>query len=401
MKPLTLMVPGPVQVSQSVLNRMASVQVPHYGEEAINAYNACIQKMRPLFGLNSDGSIYIFPGSGSVATEVCSATFITPGEEVLVATNGTFGERMRDQAAAYGARIVEVKADPGMPVTASMAEETLRAHPGVRLIMAVHLETSTGVLNPIAEIGSVAARHAIPFAVDAVSSFATERIDMESWHVSICATATQKGLETPPGAGIVAMSQEGWQTLLARNTRGTGWFLNLQLWKKVQEGREIRKGVVYPLPVTMPVNNVLALLESLDDIEREGWEARLRRHQAMARAVRAGMVSMGFALLPREGFCANAVTAARNSLSIDVAEMISFLKEFARTEISNGLFEMYNKMVRIGHIGQTARREHVAAVLFGIECFLRKKGKKLALGSSLVGIEETLQRISTKEEETQ
>lgn len=388
MKPLTLMVPGPVQVGPSVLKRMASVQIPHYGEDAINAYNACIQKMRPLFGLHDDGSIYIFPGSGSVANEVCSATFIMPGDEVIVATNGTFGERMRDQAAAYGARIIEVRAELGKPVTASMVEEALRAHPGVRLIMAVHLETSTGVLNPIAEIGRVAGGHAIPFAVDAVSSFATERIDMESWHVSICATATQKGLETPPGVGIVAVSHAGWQTLLERKTSGTGWFLNLLLWKKVQEGKEIRKGVVYPLPVTMPVNNVLALLESLDDIEREGWEARLRRHQKMARAVRKGMQSMGFTLFPQEGFCANAITAVRNSVSIDVGEMIGFLKEFVHTEISNGLFELYNKLIRIGHIGQTAEREHIVPVLFGIECFLRKKGKNLALGSSLVGIED-------------
>jgi len=211
---------------------------------------------------------------------------------------------------------------------------------------------------------------------------------MERWNVAICATATQKGLETPPGVGIVAMSQAGWEMLLERKTPGTGWFLNLLLWKKVQEGKEIRKGVVYPLPVTMPVNNVFALLESLEDIDREGWEARLSRHQNIARAVRKGMQCMGFTLFPQEGFCSNAVTAVQNSFSIDVAEMIGFLKEFAHTEISNGLFELYNKLVRIGHIGQTAQREHIIPVLFGIECFLRKKGKNLTLGSSLVGIEE-------------
>ncbi|HEY9595163.1 MAG TPA: alanine--glyoxylate aminotransferase family protein [Spirochaetia bacterium] len=390
MKPLTLMVPGPVQVSASVLNRMASTQIPHYGEQAIGAYSACVEKLRPLFGLRHGGNIYIFPGSGSVANEVCSATFISPGDEVIVATNGTFGERVRDQAAAYGARVVEVRSELGMPVTAAMVESALRAHPAARLLMAVHLETSTGVLNSIEEIGRVAGAHGVPFAVDSVSSFATERIDMEGCNISICATATQKGLETPPGVGIVAVSEAGWRTLLERKTTGTGWFLNLLLWKKVQEGKEIRKGVVYPLPVTMPVNNVLALLESLEDIEREGWENRLARHHGIAVAVRQGMKDMGFALFPQEGFCSNAVTAVRNSHSIDVAEMIAFLKGFAHTEISNGLFELYNKLVRIGHIGQTAERECVVPVLFGIECYLREKGKNVTLGSSLAGIEKTL-----------
>ena len=228
---------------------------------------------------------------------------------------------------------------------------------------------------------------AFRFAVDAVSSFGTERIDMEKWNISICATATQKGLESPPGLGIAAVSRAGWEILLDRKTTGTGWFLNLLLWKKVQEGKEIRKGVVYPLPVTMPVNNVYALLESLEEIGREGWEARLLRHQRMAQAVRQGMQCMGFQLFPEEGCYANAVTSVRNNLPIQVSELIGFLKDFIHTEISNGLFELYNKLIRIGHIGQTAEREHVVPVLFGIEHFLRKKGVNLALGSSLVGIE--------------
>jgi alanine-glyoxylate transaminase / serine-glyoxylate transaminase / serine-pyruvate transaminase len=388
MKPLTLMVPGPVQVGASVLSRMASVQVPHYGEEAIGAYHACVERLEPLFGLRDGGNVYIFPGSGSVATEVCSATFICPGDPVIVATNGTFGERVRDQAAAYGARVIEVRAELGCPVTASMVEAAIRSHPAARLIMAVHLETSTGVLNPIEDIGRVAGEHGIPFAVDAVSSFATERIDMESWNISVCATATQKGLETPPGVGIVAMSRAGWKTLLERKTSGTGWFLNLLLWKKVQEGKEIRKGVVYPLPVTMPVNNVYALLESLEEMDREGWEARLLRHQKIAQAVRQGMQCMGFELFPQQGCYANAVTSARNNLPIQVSELIGFLKEFVHIEISNGLFELYNKLIRIGHIGQTAQPECVVPVLFGIERFLRKKGVNLVVGSSLAGIEQ-------------
>ena len=183
------------------------------------------------------------------------------------------------------------------------------------------------------------------------------------------------------------MSARGWEALLKKKTPGTGWFLNLFTWKRVQEGKEIRKGVVYPLPVTMPVNNVTALLESLEEIHREGLENRFNRHHRIAQAVRQGMQCMGFQLFPEEGCFSNAVTSVRNNLPIQVSELIGFLKEFVHIEVSNGLFELYNKLIRIGHIGQTAETEHVVPVLFGIEHFLRKKGLNLALGSSLSGIE--------------
>lgn len=387
MKPLTLMVPGPVEVSASVLDRMSAPQLTHYSEEAIGMYNACVEKLKPLFGLGSTGSVYVFPGSGSVANEVCSATFISPGDEVIVAMNGTFGERVRDQAASYGARIVEVRADLGKPVTAAMIEEAILAHPRVKLVMVVHLETSTGVLNPIEAIGAVVARHGIPYAVDAISSFGTERIEMEKWNIAICATSTQKGLESPPGIGVVGVSRAGWDILLKRKSTGTGWYLNLLLWKKVQEGKEIRKGVMYPLPVTMPVNNVGALLESLEAIHSEGWDARLLRHANMARATREGLQQLGFELFPEEGCYANGVTAVKSNLPIKISEMIAFLKDYVHVEISNGLFDLYERLVRIGHIGQTAEREHIVPVLFGIEHFLRKKGLNPALGSSLVGVD--------------
>ena len=96
---------------------------------------------------------------------------------------------------------------------------------------------------------------------------------------------------------------------------------------------------------------------------------------------------MGFQLFPEEGCYANAVTSVRNNLPIQVSELIGFLKDFVHIEISNGLFDLYNKLIRIGHIGQTAEREYIVPVLFGIECFLRKKGINLAVGSSLVDIE--------------
>ncbi len=374
-------------MNQAVLEKMASPQIPHYSLDAIGVYNACVEKLKPMFGLRNGGNVYIFPGSGSVAMEVCAATFIARGDRIIVAVNGTFGQRVRDQAASYGADIVDVRVEEGCGVKPEHIEAAILANPEVKLVMVVHLETSTGVLNPIRDIGQVVRKYGIPCIVDAVSSFGTEELDMEAWGISACGTATQKGLETPPGLGIVAVSKTGWDTLLERKTAGNGWFLNLFLWKKVQEGKEIRKGIVYPLPVTMPVNNVMSLLESLEEIEREGLDLRIRRHADIALAVRLGMNALGFEPFPEEGCFANGVTSVKNNLGIDVSELIECLKETVHIEISNGLFDHYNKMIRIGHYGQTAEKEYVIPLLFGIEQFLRKKGIAVPLGAGLVGMQ--------------
>jgi aspartate aminotransferase-like enzyme len=83
----------------------------------------------------------------------------------------------------------------------------------------------------------------------------------------------------------------------------------------------------------------------------------------------------------------------RNNLGIDINEMIQFIKKMYNTEISNGLFDLYNKIVRVGHIGQTATLDSVVPVLVGIEQFLRMKGRDIPLGASLSGVEKHYTKI--------
>jgi len=379
-----------VEVADEVLAAMGMPQIPHYGNEAIEVYNECAEILKLIFGVGQKGNVFILPGSGSVALDLMACSLIAGGDKVLACVNGTFSHRAKEMAEAYGAEVGEINVPYGAAIKPEMVENFLKKNPDTRAVFAAHLETSTGVLNPIREIGDVVSAHGIPFAVDAVSSLGVEEFRMDQWHVSVCAAASQKGLESPPGLGIVCVSEKGWSLMRPNNIRKNGWFSDLLRWKQATEGNEIRKGVFYPLPVTMPVNNVFALRESLRIVEAEGIERRIERHRKIASTVRKGLFACGFESFPEEGACSAVETVMANNLGIDIADMIQFVQENYHTRIGNGLFDLYNKIVRIGHIGRTARPNAVMPVLIGIEQFLRKKGFSIPLGAALSGVDEII-----------
>jgi len=381
-----LMIPGPVEVGHDVMQKMSSPQIPHYSKEAIDIYNSCREKLKEVFKLQEGGSVFIMNGSGSVALDAAIGSIIKEGDKVLVGINGMFGERMKIIALSYGAEVVEVKAEEGKAITGERLERQIIKNPDLKAILIVHLETSTGVLNPVKEVGELSRRYNIPLIVDAVSSIGTEKFLMDEWNVSFCGTSTQKGLETPPGLGIIAVSKMGWEVIEERKISTNGWYSNLAYWRERARANPIREGVIYPSLVTMPVNNVKALHLSLSRIAEEGIEERLRRHSKVAFIVREGLKNLGFELFPEKEYFANAVTVVRNNLGINIEELIDFLKQRYNTVISNGLGKLNNKIFRIGHIGQSASLGYVVPVLFGIEHYLRKKGFKIAVGASLVKV---------------
>jgi len=366
---------------------MGRKQVPHYSTEAIDEYNSCVEKLRPFFGVDERSSIFIMPGSGSVALDIAVGSIVSSDSEIIAAVNGTFSNRVKLIVESYGAKVIHVTVPHGAAISASIIKQSLEEHPAAKAVFLAHLETSTGVLNPIEEIGEVASSFNVPLVVDAVSSLGVEKIDCVRWGVSVCCSASQKGLESPPGLGIVCVTPKGWDFINRNSMPKNGWYCDLNLWKKAAEGNEIRKGVFYPLTVTMPVNNVYALSKSLDSLLSEGLENRLQRHSRIAQITREGLIACGFKPFPEDSRYSSVETVMSNNLKIDINEMIHFIMQHYNTEISNGLFDLYNKILRIGHIGQTASLDSIVPVLIGIEQFLRKNGIPVPLGKSLEGID--------------
>jgi alanine-glyoxylate transaminase / serine-glyoxylate transaminase / serine-pyruvate transaminase len=386
MNKVRLMVPGPVEVETSVLREMSIAQVAHYSEEAISLYNECVNNLKLIAGDIKNTDVFILVGSGSIAMDSCLASVVGNNDKILVATNGNFGDRLTVQAKCIGADVSELRVEPGKAIRGDMIEDAIKKNSRIRAIALVHLETTNGVLNPIKEIGEVARKFGIPLIVDSVSSFGVEDFNMQDFGVSLSGTGVQKGLETPPGLGISFVSENGWQAIKNRKKTTCAWTLDLLTWLDHVKNNKVRKDIIYPLMVTMPVNNIRALAKSLQNILEESIEKRLERHKKISEIVKIGCRNLGFEDFPEEGFSAHGVSVMKNTLNIDISEMIYFLRQNYNTQISNGLFDLSNKIFRIGHIGQTSTLDNIVPVLFGIEHYLRRKGFNIKNGDSLIGV---------------
>jgi alanine-glyoxylate transaminase/serine-glyoxylate transaminase/serine-pyruvate transaminase len=261
-RPLELMIPGPVPVSQDVLDAIGEPVRQHYGPEWVPYYWQFIARLQRIFA--TTGSVYPIPESGSGGLEAMLGTLIGADGTVGVITNGFFGNRLVDIARAHTPHIEVMQVPYEQPADPAKVRAWLRQR-RVRVLAVVHSDTSTGVLNPVEEIAAVAKDEGVSVAVDAVSSLAGVPVLTDAWGLSAISTASQKCLESPPGVAPVAVTALGWQVIDSQPAPPRGWYLNLRVWRQYE-----REWTHPPYPVTLASNNVVALARALVRIFAEG-----------------------------------------------------------------------------------------------------------------------------------
>lgn len=373
------MIPGPVSVRQEILSEMSSPLVAHYGKEWTKFYNETIKLMKNIFQtVTSD--IFLIPGSGSAGLDAAIGTVVGSQMKALVLINGFFGERLHRIAKSYSDEVETIDFELGKPVKPTQLEKVLQADETIETVLVVHCETSIGILNPIKEIGEICDEHGALLIVDAVSSLGGDELNMDAWNIDICVSASQKGLETPPGVSLVAVSQRIWD-LLGKVT-SPGWYLNLRTWKEYS----IKWSDWHPFPVTLPVNNILALRKSIEKILEEGLEDRFQRHKKMTSFLRQGLTNLGFELFIEDSFRSNTVTSAKVDSRLSANKLLKSLKDKHNIQISGSLGELKGKVVRIGHMGPSASLDAIIPLLFAIEEILRAAGANVKVGQSIQDI---------------
>lgn len=380
MEDINLMIPGPVQLDYSVLSQMSAPMVAHYGEEWTRFYNEVVRKLKIVMGTQED--VFIMTGSGHMGLEAAIASTLREEDEILVCINGFFGHRLIEIVQSYVSKVHTIKVDWGKAITPTVIEEILQRKKEVKLVIVVHGETSTGVVNPIKEIAQVCRRYDVLLMIDAVSSIGAMPFKMDEWSMDLCITASQKGLGAPPGLAIVAVSDRAWQAIKTPEISCKGWCLNLFKWKEYSiKGKDWQ-----PYFITMAINNVRALDMSLNNIIEEGLNRRFERHEKVAKAFRMGIRNMGLSVLANESVASSAVTVVKMPTGISSKNLISFLRKEYNIAITNGLDSFKDKAIRVGHMGSGAHPYRILPVLFGIETFLRcHSDKKIPLGASLIG----------------
>ena len=386
----TLMIPGPIELEPEVLGEMGRPLYMHYGREFADFYRETVALMRRVMLAERARAVFLVPGPGTAAIEMAIGNVVGDGRtKIVVATNGFFGERLRQIAQAYAPpeAVLTVEAPWGEALAPQRVEDALRRDPEVRAVAVVHCETSTGVLNPLREIAEVCRRHEAVLIVDAVSSLGGVELRFDEWGLGVCAAATQKCLECPPGLAPIAISEDAWALAQAAQRAGrarTGWFLSFRTWDWY--AREWASW--HPYPTTMPSGLLRALHLSLNKILQEGLEARWARHARVARLFRQGLRNLGFRIAAVDEAAASpTVTAAFVPEGADARALMRFLREELGIAIGGGIADWAPKAIRVGHMGPTASLNRLVPVLVGLEGALRAQGHAIEPGRALRGLD--------------
>ncbi len=359
-----LLIPGPVPVNPEVLAAMAEPVRQHYGSDWLPFYEAFVGRLRRIF--DTTGSICPIPASGSGGIEVVLGSLIGGDGRVGVIVNGFFGDRLLNIARSYTAQVEVLQVPWERSADPDEVRAWLRTH-RLRLLAVVHSDTSTGVINPVPELAAAARAEGAAIVVDAVSSLGGMPVRTDAWGLAAVSSASQKCLETPPGLAPVAVTQAGWDVIDRQASPSPGWYLNLRTWRQYE-----REWPHHPYPVTIAVNNIVALDRALVRILDEGLEVRFERHRRAAAVLREGLERLGFTPLADRRWASPTVTVAYPPKGVDANALIRTLKERHRIAIGGGLLRLAGKVVRIGHLGTQAQPETMQRLLGALEACLRE-----------------------------
>lgn len=363
---MKLMIPGPVEVAPKVLAALSEPVEPHYGDAWVKKYARVIGILKKVF--NVDGKnydVYLMVGSGTCAIDASLSSSLMAGEKIIIGNNGFFGDRLVEVAKNAGLKVVEVPGEWGKVLNPQDIKETLAKNTDAKAVAVVHCETSTSVINPVGEIGSIVAPYDTVFMVDAVSSLAGMPFDLEGWKVDLCASATQKCLGALPGLAPVAVSSKAWKMIDRSTDKAHSWYTNLQNWRKYAT----EWGDWHPTPVTMPTNNVNALLVALEQLMDEGIENRMFRFRKLALRLRNGLREAGMQPFTPDEMLNPVLTAAQAPLGHKSGEVVQYLLNEHHIQIGGGLGHLKDTIFRIGHMSPVVNTEDIDRVVEALKAF--------------------------------
>jgi alanine-glyoxylate transaminase/serine-glyoxylate transaminase/serine-pyruvate transaminase len=348
--PPALMIAGPGELHEPDLEVLGRQVTAHYGDSWVEQHSKVVQQLGEFLGAADPP--YLIPGTGTTCLDAAFFNLFEPGQKIVIANTGFFGIRLMELARAHRLEVIEVPVEVGAPADPSAIEQAASEADGVAT---VHVDTATGVRHPIEDIAQVAERLGACYLVDGIASVGGEVVNVDGMGIDCLVTGTQKGLEAPPGLGVLALGPGGRARVQARKERPETWYLDLQTWDWYRKDW----GPWHPHPVTMPTNLVLALISSMGRILEVGLESWIEARADLAKRCREGLRDLGLEPVPQAGAEANLVVAA---WADDPSQIQKHLLERG-IMISGGLTPLQGRSIRVGLMGRTATPEMVDRVL--------------------------------------
>jgi alanine-glyoxylate transaminase / serine-glyoxylate transaminase / serine-pyruvate transaminase len=360
-----LMGPGPSDVHPRVLKAMATPVIGHLDPEFIEIMNGTKEMLREVFQTRNELTLPM-SGTGSAGMETCFANLLEPGDDAVVCVCGVFGQRMCDNVERCGGKLIKVEAPWGRAVDPADVEKAIKGR-RPKVVAIVHAETSTGVLQPLEDIGRMAHEAGALFLVDTVTSLGGAAVHVDALKIDAVYSGTQKCLSAPPGLSPVSFSDAAVAAMENRKTKVQSWYLDLSMIRKYWAGA--KRTYHHTAPITM----VYSLYEALRMVLEEGLEARFARHKHNHELLRDGLEKMGIEFLVAPGYRLPMLNAVKIPAGVDDASVRSRLLNEYNIEIGAGLGEFAGKVWRIGLMGCSSTENHVNVLLSALEKILAKK----------------------------
>lgn len=333
--------PGPTPIPKKVQMAMSQDIYSHRSNEFVELYRETIELAKPIFGTKQD--LLLLPSGGTAALEAAAVNTVSAGEDVVVITVGAFGDYFVSICEKYGFNVHKLEKEWGQACTADELQAFLQPLTTVKAVFVTYNETSTGILNPIAELAQVVRNETDALLiVDGVSCIGGAPAEMDKWGIDILVTGSQKAMMLPPGLSIVGVSDRAWKVIEENKT--PSYYLNLQSYRSWAE-----KGMTPNTPTITLIYGLQAVCKLIE--EEGGFAKTVARHALMKDMVRSAMKALGIDLLTDDKHASPTITAIMAPKGIALGDFLHHLKQQYHVDFAGGLGHLQGKMFRFGHMG--------------------------------------------------
>lgn len=365
---------GPNDVFPEVRAAMGGPVLYHYDPVFKERFRAAEAAVGRIFGSSRHETI-LMQGEAILGLEAAARALATKGTPCLNLVSGVFGKGFGMWLSAIGAELHEIEVPYDESIDPDAVAAYLDAHPTIKVVSVVHSETPSGTVNPIDRIGPICRARGVVTVVDAVSSFGGIELRPDEWQLDLVVAGPQKCLGGPPGMSLMAISPEAWAAIEANPDAPRGSFLSILDWRDLWHGEG-------RFPFTPSVPDVMGVLAAAELLLATGTDAVKARHERVAQACRAGVAAMGLRIWPaRESIAAASVTSIRVPDGITDIQVRDHARATYGVQLSAG--QNAGNIIRIGHMGNTARPAWVVAGLAAVGQTMRDLGVTVDVGAGI------------------
>ena len=362
MKVSQIMTPGPTQVRENVrMARALATTNPDLDLQFYEFYKETCEKIGQFLKTNNE--VRILSGEGILGLEAACASLTENDDRVLVIDNGIFGEGFADFVKIYGGEAVFFKGDRKCKIDTMELEKFLEKDHDFKYATVVHCDTPSGVLNDIDKICHLLKKKGILTVVDSVAAMGGEDIRVDEWGIDIVLGASQKCVSAPAGLTFLSISEDAFKLMQQRKRPIASYYCNLLVWKDYYENKWF--------PYTPPISDIVGLRQAFDNILED--KKIIERHSSIGKATRKAVVEAGLNLYVKDGY-SNTVTVIEIPDGINDKKLLKHMADEFNVFVAGSFGYLQGKVIRIGHMGENAKKDKMAYTLLALQNSLKALG---------------------------